>query len=177
MFLGPANRAGARYFQLRKSSDGAILLAGLHHTGPYPGHNWVEVISSEASPAQEERVFRYLAALIAPGGHIMVEYESPARRETERALVAGVPPPLTPLGAALLRAGFSAGFKDWYIAEGWSEGPRKLQAYRPMHAAHQREKARAMLAEVESYLATAGSAAAPAKRAEDVEARLRALAR
>jgi hypothetical protein len=156
VFLGPSNRVGARYFQLRSAVSQCLLVAGLHHTGPYPGHNWAEVISSEAGPAQEERIFRCLAGVIAPGGHIMVEYESPARRETERSLVAGVPPPLTPLGAALMRAGFSAGFKDWYISEGWSEGPRKLQAYKPMNAKHQREKARAMLAEVKAYLKTAG---------------------
>jgi hypothetical protein len=62
----------------------------------------------------------------------MVEYDSPARAETAEALAHGVPAIASPLGALLFRLGFGAKFKDWQIAEGGSEGPRKLQAYKPL---------------------------------------------
>jgi hypothetical protein len=61
----------------------------------------------------------------------MVEYDSAQRAETAEALAHNVPHVASPLGAMLFRAGFGAHFKDWQIAEGGSEGPRKLQAYKP----------------------------------------------
>jgi hypothetical protein len=132
---GPSSRYGARAFRLL-ASDGAVLLVGLHHAGPLPSHNWVEVVSTPDLPDDVlVSLFSLLRPLIPPGGHVMVEYDSPVRAETARALALGVPPLATPLGAQLVRAGFAPRFKDWSIAEGGLEGPRKLQCYVPPDAA------------------------------------------
>jgi hypothetical protein len=60
-----------------------------------------------------------LAALIPPGGHLMLSYEGgqPLQRETDQALSAGVPPLLTPFGLLLFMSGFRL-VKNWYLAEG-----------------------------------------------------------
>ena len=148
MLLGPTSRFGARYFTVlvesadnRMSRDAA--LSGLHNSGPLPSYNWIEVAETNERVALPdgggidigaegiERLFGLLLAALPPGGHLMVEYDSPERAETARGLIQGVPPLATPLGALLFRIGFAAHFKDWQIAEGGSEGPRKLQAYKP----------------------------------------------
>lgn len=153
VFLGRQSRFGARYFLLLLSdSDGALseapVLSGLHHSGPLPSYNWVEVAETNAeapfpggrvvtvSADEQQRLFRLLLDLLPPGGHLMVEYDSPQRAETARALALAVPPIATALGALLFRIGFGARFKDWQIAEGGSEGPRKLQAYKPVSEEH-----------------------------------------
>jgi hypothetical protein len=138
--LGRASRFGARYFRLvLESSDGRsrepAILTGLHHSGPLPSYNWVEVAeTNEVNERESEpivpKLWSLLLELLPPGGHIMVEYDSPARAETAEGLAHNVPALATPLGAQLYRAGFGAHFKDWQIAEGGSEGPRKLQAYK-----------------------------------------------
>ena len=74
-----------------------------------------------------------LAALIPPGGHLMLSYEGgqPLQRETDQALSAGVPPLLTPFGLLLFMSGFRL-VKNWYLAEGGGhEGPRKLWGEKP----------------------------------------------
>jgi hypothetical protein len=57
----------------------------------------------------------------------MVSYEGdqPVHEETLLGLSAGIPPVATPLGHLLFLSGF-AYIKDWYLAEGGMEGPRKL---------------------------------------------------
>ena len=147
VLLGPTSRFGARYFALfLRDADGRPtlerVLNGLHRSGPLPSYNWVEVAETkerialsdanylEINPTEFERLFGLLFALLPPGGHLMVEYDSPQRAETARGLALGVPPLATPLGELLFRVGFGAHFKDWQIAEGGSEGPRKLQAYK-----------------------------------------------
>jgi hypothetical protein len=77
-------------------------------------------------------LFQSLAQLIPPGGHLMVSYEGadPLQRETDQALSAGVPPVLTPLGFFLFLSGFRL-VKNWYLAEGGHEGPRKLWGEKP----------------------------------------------
>jgi hypothetical protein len=160
--LGPENRAAARYFQvLLRDQHGLVqrskTLLGLFHQGPYPPQNWIEVMASSLTPEEEAELFCTFGTLIPPGGHMMVEYDSPARADSERLLKTGVPPLLTPLGYALYRAGFTAGFKDWYIPEGGLEGPRKLQAYRPLNSEHQKLKASQMLEEITSFVAQRGS--------------------
>lgn len=143
--LGPMSRFGARYFALYFEAGGALscggpLLRGLHRTGPLPTYNWIEVAemrdcarSADGATVKIEpaALFALLHGVLPPGGHLMVEYDSPDREETARALALAVPPIATPLGEQLFRAGFGAHFKDWQIAEGGSEGPRKLQAYKP----------------------------------------------
>lgn len=145
LFLGRSSRFGARYFSLYLDRGGTMsesaLLTGLHNQGPLPSYNWIEVAATQervtltdgaaidVGPPGIEHTFRLLLDLIPPGGHIMVEYDSPQRAETARALALGVPALATPLGELLFRIGCGAHLKDWQIAEGGSEGPRKLQAY------------------------------------------------
>jgi hypothetical protein len=69
-----------------------------------------------------------IGKLIPPGGHLMIEYESPGQNETHTELLLRVPPAATYLGSLMFRSGFRGAFKDWYISEGGHEGPRKLQA-------------------------------------------------
>ena len=77
-------------------------------------------------------LFTSLSQLIPPGGHLMVSYEDTDQlhRETDRALSAGVPPVLTPLGFFLFMSGFRL-VKNWYLSEGGHEGPRKLWGEKP----------------------------------------------
>lgn len=130
VFLGPSSRYGARWFRL--DADGAMLLEGLHHRGPLASHCWVEVAgTAELDDERYAHLFAWLRRLVPPGGHLMVEYDSPARADVAAALAAGVPPAATSLGEQLIRGGFAPRFKDWSISEGGLEGPRKLQCYVP----------------------------------------------
>jgi len=148
--LGPAHRSGARYFQVLEG--GRLLLAGLFRTGLFPAGNWAEVMGTalDLPPEEEERLGRRLVECLPPGGHLMWEYET--RSATARDLERGVPPMLTELGLLLFRAGLEGGFRDWYIPEGWSEGPRKLQAFRPLDEAHRRRALIALSGEVLTFL-------------------------
>jgi len=145
--LGPRSRFGARYFVVLLERDARPseqpVLAGLQHSGSYPSYNWVEVAETNervafadgtevaVGPDEIARLFALLLGALPAGGHLMVEYDSPQRAETAQALARGVPAVATPLGALLLNIGCGAKFKDWQIAEGGTEGPRKLQAYKP----------------------------------------------
>jgi hypothetical protein len=179
--LGPKNSVGARYFQLLlvdakgRLSEEAVAF-GLHNSGPYPGYNWLEVIRYEPSPriggapadlrsvgpsaglraSLEEELFGALSGLVPAGGHLMVEYDSPAQKESERILGLDYPPVTSPLGYLLFRAGCRS-FRDWYISEGGREGPRKLQGYKPLTAALAQERTEALRRQVQECLAKAES--------------------
>lgn len=73
------------------------------------------------------KLFSLLGDLIPPGGHLMVSYEGNQKihADTEKSLSLGLPPAVTPLGYLLYQGGFQY-IKDWYLAEGGFEGPRKL---------------------------------------------------
>ena len=101
----------------------------------------------------EAELICLIGALIPPGGHLMIEYESPAQSETHRELLLRVPPAATHLGALMFAAGFRGQFKDWYISEGGHEGPRKLQANKSPNAAVAREAMRANVEELEQFVA------------------------
>jgi hypothetical protein len=129
------------------------LIVGLYHAGPFPAQNWIEVAFwGSTDPQEEQSLVRLLAQVIPPGGHLMVEYESEQRKKTERALVLGVPPVLTPLGWQLYQAGCGVAQRDWHFPEGGREGPRKLQGFRAMDEEDARQKREAMLAEVQRFL-------------------------
>jgi hypothetical protein len=97
----------------------------------------------------------------------MVEYDSPQRADTARDLAHNVPALATPLGEALFRAGCGARFKDWQIAEGGAEGPRKLQAYKPLTGEHARRWRLEASDELQAFLGRADSTASAARgRAE-----------
>ncbi len=76
----------------------------------------------------EAALVERLGAILPAGGHLMAEYESPGQERTHAELLLRVPPAAAELGAIMFAAGFRGAFKDWYIAEGGHEGPRKLQA-------------------------------------------------
>jgi len=137
---GPCNPFGAIYFQVtatREEGKEPPALLGLLSRGPYPAHNWVEVLHFSPGDLENEGLllplFRHLSALVPPGGHLMVEYESPSWSTTRQALALGVPPPLTPMGQVLRQIGCER-VRDWHIAEGGREGPRKLIGYKAFNA-------------------------------------------
>ena len=110
---------------------------------------WVEA----SVPCEDERfaaqILVSLAALLPPGGHLMVVYGTD---ETARGLQRGFPPVATPLGHALFRAGCTW-FKDWYFAEGGREGDTKLQGNKPSSAELRVEQVARLRAELEVWLA------------------------
>jgi hypothetical protein len=172
--LGSKNNVGARYFQILlidadgRMSEGAVAL-GLHNSGPYPGYNWADVFRYEPAPGirgqaanlraadLEVELFRSLSGLVPSGGHLMVEYESPAQKESERILGLGYPPVTSPLGYILFRVGCRS-FRDWYISEGGREGPRKLQGSKPLNGTIAKERTETLRRQVEECLARPESA-------------------
>jgi hypothetical protein len=169
VLLGPKNNVGARYLQLfLVDGEGRLseepIAFGLHNTGPYPGYNWAEVVRYQPAPrfdgaaadlrseGLEQPLFDALSSLVPAGGHLMVEYDSPAQKASERALTLGYPPVTSPLGYLMFHAG-CRGFRDWYISEGGREGPRKLQGFKPLNAALAAERTAALRREVAELLA------------------------
>jgi len=173
VWLGSRNAVGAQYFRLHLVSPLGRpvepVLFGLQGTGTQPAHHWVEVLhyaetlsvgdgrTVQVPDGVERRIFEQLAGAVPPGGHFLVEYESPARAVTASALAAGVPPLATPLGALLYATGCGDAFRDWYHPEGGREGARKLQGFRAPDAAHARRRGLEMLAELRSFMERAAS--------------------
>ena len=89
----------------------------------------LSVIINLSEQALDRQLFSYLAGIIEPGGHIMVSYEDENQIliDTLTSLAIGIPLAVTPLGELLWWSGFQL-MKDWYLAEGGHEGPRKLWA-------------------------------------------------
>ena len=169
VWLGPLNAVGARYFRIYLQSEEfgrppSPLVTGMQNSGPHPGFNWVEVFEyRERLPLDgggdvivpegvERLVFQQLATLVPPGGHLMAEYESPSRSMTARALAAGAPPRATPLGAMLAAVGCGVAFRDWYIAEGGREGPRKLQGFSAANEEHERLRRQETLTALRAFM-------------------------
>ena len=174
--LGPKNNVGSRYFQLLVA-DGKGRLShsagpgqspdplalGLHNTGPFPAFNWIEMteyrevlrIGGETLDMPATRLdvalFALLAQFVPPGGHIMVEYDSPTHRATERMLTLGFPPVCSPIGYLMFGIGCRS-YRDWYISEGGREGPRKLQGFMPLNDEIRREKAAKLREELAAFL-------------------------
>lgn len=87
-----------------------------------------------------------LGHLIPPGGRMWLAYETfaregPIHQATRQALTLQLPLLVTPLGYLLYQAGCWCALRDWYIPEGWREGPRKLQGNKPVDEAHARHRA------------------------------------
>lgn len=167
--VGPQSRSGARAFRAFLESDDLgrtrdPLLLGLYQSGPAPTQHWVEVTHFQGRLAVpggdveipegiDLQVVTLLASLVPAGGHLMMEYESDARRQTARALAQRVPPVATPLGGLMFAAGCGVAFRDWYAAGGGAEGPRKLQGYRATSPEHASRRGRDMLMELDYFLA------------------------
>jgi hypothetical protein len=167
--LGPKNNVGSRYFQLWLSDgDGRLsdepLGFGLHNSGPFPAFNWIELtqyrevlhlgdeVVDLRTAGLERTLFEQLALFVPPGGHVMVEYDSPTHRATQRMLTLGYPPVCSPLGHLMFRIGCRS-YRDWYISEGGREGPRKLQGFMPLNEEVGREKEAKLREELTSFLA------------------------
>jgi len=168
VLLGPKSSVGSQSFQLLLADrQGRLadpsLAIGLYNRGPYPAYNWVEltrydsVLSFEDGPLDlaadglDLPLLRMLSSLVPSGGHVMVEYDSPSQRPTERMLALGYPPVVTPIGYRLFQVGCRS-FKNWHISEGWREGPRKLQCFKPLNDEVARERRETLRAEVEALL-------------------------
>jgi hypothetical protein len=173
VLLGPKSSVGSRYFQLLLANGKGRLAdeppaLGLHNRGPYPAFNWVELTRFEARQAFGDAaadlyaeglalpLFGMLSELVPPGGHLMVEYDSPSQKASERALTLGYPPVTSPIGYLMFQVGCRS-FRDWYISEGGREGPRKLQGFMPWNEEIATEKAAALVRELQSFLSAAGA--------------------
>jgi hypothetical protein len=171
--LGPKNNVGSRYFQLWLSdSDGRLseepLALGLQNSGQFPAFNWIELaqyrevlrvgddVVDLRTTSLEPTLFEQLALFVPPGGHIMVEYDSPSQRATQRILTLGYPPVCSPLGHLLFHIGCRS-YRDWYISEGGREGPRKLQGFMPLNKEVRREKAERLRQELTDFLSRTGT--------------------
>lgn len=129
------------------------ILEGIHSRGGRGVKGWIEVgdyfpvvyfqggtLSVKTTHLAREnldrRIFRLLGECVPPGGHLMfayeVAYESPLHRQTQEDLMRGFPPISTAQGELLFHAGFRL-VKDWYLAEGGHEGPRKLWGEKPLN--------------------------------------------
>ena len=132
------------------------VVRGIHSKGGKDGvKGWMDIDYWEEIPCgegdlagsplslREEKldgeIFTLLGEAIPPGGHLMVSYEGEQEihGDTLRELADGVPPAATPLGHLLFFAGFRY-VKDWYLAEGGMEGPRKLWGEKAPDAAWKR---------------------------------------
>ncbi|HVA80172.1 MAG TPA: DUF1122 family protein, partial [Candidatus Binataceae bacterium] len=100
----------------------------------------------------EDELIAILGAVIPPGGHLMIDYESGGQEQTLDELRLRVPPAATSLGARMLAAGLAGELKDWYFSEGGHEGPRKLQANRPLAAAAARRQSAERIRELRDFL-------------------------
>jgi len=145
---------GGRYSSQQAGNGtyvGMPVLEGIHSRGGRRVKGWIEIgdyfpvvhFSSPNLPLEslrlsdqgmDHQIFRLLSTTVPPGGHLMfayeVSYESPFHHATLLALTRGVPPVCTAQGDLLFQSGFRW-VKDWYLAEGGHEGPRKLWGEKP----------------------------------------------
>jgi len=130
-------------------SGGGRLVSPWFELRIYPTVELEEGATFDARAGGLEAAFiDLLGRLIPPGGHLMIEYESPGQSATHAELLLRVPPAATHLGNLMFNAGFRGAFKDWYISEGGHEGPRKLQANKSPNPAAARAAIRTHRAEL-----------------------------
>lgn len=137
------------------------VLKGIYSIGGRGVSPWLEVQSYEpvirlatqsldlADRGLDVPLFSALAALVPPGGHLMLWCESHPR--THHALLKGIPPVATPLGALLFTAGFPR-VKFFDLAEGGWEGEQKLWAEKPPDQAVATAWRKATLADLRTFL-------------------------
>jgi hypothetical protein len=166
--LGARSAVGSQSFQLLiRDTAGDLadtpLALGLFNQGPYPAFNWLELTVYDPaltlasakldlrSEGLELPFFEALSALVPAGGHLMIEYDSPAQRPTARVLTLGYPDVTSPTGYLLFQVGCRS-FKNWHISEGGREGPRKLQGFKPWNQDIRREKTASLQRQVAEFL-------------------------
>ena len=118
--------------------------------------------------------------VLKPGGWLGLAYETLGEdtkllAETRRLLALGAPPIVTPLGLLLHAAGCGYHIRNWYISEGWREGARRLQGYRPAHEESRRRRAALTGQELRSFLAAAADSGELAMACRTAEELLAAL--
>ena len=171
------SKSGWRRFRLSAANDKVTLtpsvLYGIYSRGGRGVLPWIEVLRFEYILSSNEHqydlrdhesdveLFRTLAAIIPPGGHIMLGCEQPSHMDTDQALVKGVPPVATPLGATLFKAGFPL-VRFFDLPEGGLEGQKKLWAERPMDERMHRVWQHQTLMDLQKFIAMPPESA-PAK--------------
>lgn len=151
--------------------DGTRVGRGTWFRGGRHIKPWIELqpkVRFDPDTEQDQELFTALVAVLEPGSHCLVHYL--ADRETAEAITADVPPPATPLGFLLWRAGVRW-FKDWYFTEGWMEGDQKLQGNLPLNADVREEREQEWRERLEQY-ATEGERDGCVARAERILAAL-----
>lgn len=155
--LQPTAKSGWKTFGLVVEDPAGryepAVVEGIHSVGGRGVRPWVEIVHYRpvvtrggqrldlAEIGQDVALFRLLAGLIPPGGHVMLWCEGEAHRSTYQALLEGVPPAATPLGHLLAAAGFPR-IRFFDLPEGGWEGEQKLWAERPLDdAMHSRWRA------------------------------------
>jgi hypothetical protein len=175
--LVPAEKSGwVRFHLVVVGAEGEFappVVEGIYSAGGRGVLPWIEALAYQpqvrcgektlelAAHGRDLALFSALGELIPPGGHIMVGCETPPHHETYQALLKGVPPAATALGAALLRAGFRK-VKFFYLAEGGWEGQQKLWAEKPLHEEMRREWDAATARDLRRFLSTPAEAPAAA---------------
>jgi len=170
-------------FDLR-SGSGALVARGLYFAGR---GRWLrrfcELVIDPTSMggAWLERLaplFEAAGDLVGGEGRLFVHYEHPTLEETPRLLALATPPAATPIGWLLWRGG-CLWYKDWYFAEGWTEGGRKLQGTLPRDRAAAARQEDRLARELRAFLDALQASTAPDTDAGDAvlaAARLRAAA-
>lgn len=140
----------------------APVIEGEHHAAHASAPAWLAVTAFagtvpvsggevEVPEGIDIQIVEALAALVPPGGHLLMEYGSDHRRVTARALRQGVPPVATPLGGMMFAAGCGVAFTDLRSVAG-GEGSPALQGYRSIDTAHEARRGPAMLAGLEYFM-------------------------
>ncbi|MBI2369377.1 MAG: DUF1122 family protein [Deltaproteobacteria bacterium] len=164
---------------LRWADHGGLtpVFEGIFSEGGRRVGSWMDLsyLHPSVDGSWQRPLFQALGGLVT--SHLMVAYEGwgiegAPHRETEEALRLGVPPAATPLGMLLYWAGCRGGWRDWYIAEGGAEGPRKLQAEKPLDEPTAQRFNAELVLELHQFLARV-----PGWSATGVEAACRARAR
>lgn len=134
--------------------ESRVLLMKLFQDGGglYPWAELYTIFEGFHGSEAEEALLSLVAVDLPPGGAVHVEYEGDP--ETREGLLAGYPPPATRLGALLLYLGFTW-FKDWYFAEGFREGGRKLQAEKALDEEARLRHLSSIRRELDGFLAEA----------------------
>lgn len=166
--LGPKSKVGSSNFRIfldsRKLGRARFpVVMGLQNSGKFPGFNWLEITyftdvlefddgQVKIPESIDLNIIAVLSEIVPNGGHLMIEYDSISRKPTARALSAGVPPIITPLGSMMFSIGCGVAFRDWYISEGGREGPRKLQGFKAIDAHHERMRFGQSLDSIEEFM-------------------------